>query len=466
MGKPTGFLEFERELPAKREVGERVNDYKELYKPFEDTKTTNQAARCMDCGVPFCHSGCPLGNKIPDFNDAVYQGDWENAYDLLKSTNNFPEFTGRICPAPCEGSCVLGINQPPVAIEHIEKSIAEKAFELGLEKARIPTSQTGKKVAIVGSGPAGLAAADMLNQKGHTVTVFERDPEIGGLLRFGIPDFKLEKWVVARRVELLQEEGIEFKTGVNVGVDISAKQLLADFDAIALCGGSTIPRDLPIKGRELRGVHFAMEFLTQQNKEVSGLSLSEQRITATDKNVIVIGGGDTGSDCVGTSNRQKAKHVIQIEILDKPPLDRTELNPWPEWPMVLRTSTSHEEGCERDWSLLTKEFVGEKGTLTGLKVVEVSFESGKLVEKEGGERTIPCELALIAAGFVHPQKEGLLDQLKLSLDDRGNVQTTNFKSNVDKVFAAGDMRRGQSLVVWAIAEGRKAAAQVDQFLSQ
>lgn len=466
MGKPTGFLEFERELPSKRAVEERVGDYKELDQPFGEEKTNDQSARCMDCGVPFCHSGCPLGNKIPDFNEAVYQGDWENAYDLLKSTNNFPEFTGRICPAPCEGSCVLGINQPPVAIEHIEKSIAEKAFDLGLEKARVPASRTGKKIVVVGSGPAGLAAADLLNQKGHSVAVFERDLKIGGLLRFGIPDFKLEKWVVERRVELLQEEGIEFTTSVNVGVDISAKKLLVDFDAIVLCGGSTIPRDLPIKGRDLQGVHFAMDFLTQQNKEVSGLIVENERIMATGKNVIVIGGGDTGSDCVGTSNRQNAKRVSQIEILDKPPIDRKELNPWPEWPMTLKTSTSHEEGCERDWSLLTKEFVGEKGILTGLKVVEVSFDSGKTVEKEGSERVIPCDLVLIAAGFVHPQKEGLLEQLKLDLDQRGNVQTKNFKSNVDKVFAAGDMRRGQSLVVWAIAEGRKAAEQVDSFLTQ
>lgn len=466
MGKATGFLEFERELPQKRPVEERVNDYKELYQPFGEDKTNGQAARCMDCGVPFCHSGCPLGNKIPDFNDAVYQGDWENAYDLLKSTNNFPEFTGRICPAPCEGSCVLGINQSPVAIEHIEKSIAEKAFKMGLEKARIPTFRTDKKIAIVGSGPAGLAAGDLLNQKGHSVTIFERDSKIGGLLRFGIPDFKLEKWVVERRVSLLEEEGIEFKTGVNVGVNVTAKKLLTDFDAVVLCGGSTVPRDLPIKGRNLEGVHFAMDFLTQQNSEVSGLSIDHERITAKGKNVIVIGGGDTGSDCVGTSNRQQAKHVAQIEILEKPPLERGELNPWPEWPMTLRTSTSHEEGCERDWSLLTKEFIGEKGKLTGLKVVEVSFDSGKLIEKEDSEKILPCDLVLIAAGFVHPQKQGLLDQLKLALDDRGNVQTQNFKSNIDKVFAAGDMRRGQSLVVWAIAEGRKAAVQVDQFLNQ
>jgi glutamate synthase (NADPH/NADH) small chain len=465
MGKATGFIEFERELPAKKDVKERLKEYKELYLPFAEEKTNEQAARCMDCGVPFCHSGCPLGNKIPDFNDAVYEGNWKKAYNILKSTNNFPEFTGRICPAPCEGSCVLGINQPPVSIEHIEKSVAEKGFEMGLEKARIPVVKTGKKVAVVGSGPAGLAAADLLNQAGHTITVYERDLEAGGLLRFGIPDFKLEKWVVERRIKLLEEEGIVIKPKTNVGVDVTAKKLLSDYDAVVLCGGSTIPRDLPIPGRELDGIHFAMDFLTQQNREVSKLPEAHKRILAKGKNVVVIGGGDTGSDCVGTSNRQKAKSVIQIEILDQPPVERAKLNPWPEWPMILRTSTSHEEGCEREWSLLTKEFVGEKGKLTGLKVVEVSFEKGKMVENPGSEKIIPCDLALIAAGFIHPQKEGLLEDLKLSLDDRGNVQTKNFESSIKKVFAAGDMRRGQSLVVWAIAEGRKVAEQVNQFLS-
>jgi glutamate synthase (NADPH/NADH) small chain len=465
MGKATGFIEFERELPAKKDVKERLKEYKELYLPFAEEKTNEQAARCMDCGVPFCHSGCPLGNKIPDFNDAVYEGNWKKAYNILKSTNNFPEFTGRICPAPCEGSCVLGINQPPVSIEHIEKSVAEKGFEMGLEKARIPNVKTNKKVAVVGSGPAGLAAADLLNQAGHAVTVFERDLEAGGLLRFGIPDFKLEKWVVERRIKLLEEEGIVIKPKTNVGVDVTAKKLLSDYDAVVLCGGSTIPRDLPIPGRELDGIHFAMDFLTQQNREVSKLPEAHKRILAKGKNVVVIGGGDTGSDCVGTSNRQKAKSVIQIEILDQPPVERAKLNPWPEWPMILRTSTSHEEGCEREWSLLTKEFVGEKGKLTGLKVVEVSFEKGKMVENPGSEKIIPCDLALIAAGFIHPQKEGLLEDLKLSLDDRGNVQTKNFESSIKKVFAAGDMRRGQSLVVWAIAEGRKVAEQVNQFLS-
>ena len=462
MGKITGFLEYDRELPGKVAVEERIKNYKELYLPFDDEKTNEQAARCMDCGVPFCHSGCPLGNKIPDFNDAVYNEDWKNAHAILKSTNNFPEFTGRICPAPCEGSCVLGINQPAVSIEHIEKSIAEKGFDLGFEEPKIPIKRSKKKVGVVGSGPAGMAAADQLNQYGHNVTVFERDLEIGGLLRFGIPDFKLEKTVVERRVKLMAAEGITFKTKTNVGVDIKADELLKDFDAVVLAGGSTIPRDLPIPGRDLTGVHFAMEFLTQQNKEVSKLpEKAAKPIKATSKNVVVIGGGDTGSDCVGTSNRHGAKSITQIEILGKPPTDRTMTNPWPEWPMILRTSTSHEEGADRKWALMTKKFVGKNGKLSGLKVVETEFSGGKFKEDPKSERIIPCELALIAAGFVHPQKEGLLEQLKVELDQRGNVLAKDYKTSADKVFVAGDMRRGQSLVVWAIAEGRKAAEAVN-----
>ncbi len=464
MGKATGFLEYDQELPAKKDPRERVKDFKELYLPFENEKTREQASRCMDCGVPFCHSGCPLGNKIPDFNDAVYKEDWNQAYRILKTTNNFPEFTGRICPAPCEGSCVLGINQLPVAIEHIEKSIAEKAFDLGLEKPRIPEQQTENTIAIIGSGPAGLAAADSLNQAGHLVTVFERDPEIGGLLRFGIPDFKLEKWVVERRVDLLLKEGIAFKKNVNVGIDITIKELLSSFDAVLLCIGSTVPRDLPIPGRQLSGIHFAMDFLTQQNRKVSDLPQVSDPIQATGKNVVVIGGGDTGSDCVGTSNRQQAKSVTQIEILEKPPVHRGEMNPWPEWPMILRTSTSHEEGVARNWSLMTKAFVGSKGKLEGIKVVDVSFKDGKMSEKAGSERIIPCDLVLIAAGFLHPEKEGLMEKLKVDLDDRGNIKTNNFATSVKKVFAAGDARRGQSLVVWAIAEGRRAASEINAYL--
>ncbi|NQZ76046.1 MAG: glutamate synthase subunit beta [Ekhidna sp.] len=467
MGKATGFIEFERELPENESVSDRVKKYAEFEKDFPEEKTQNQAARCMDCGVPFCHSGCPLGNKIPDFNDAVYRNEWEEAYAILKSTNNFPEFTGRICPAPCEGSCVLGINQPPVTIEHIEKSIAEKAFEMGWETVRKPQDSTGKKIAIVGSGPAGLAAADMLNQKGHTVTVFERDEEIGGLLRYGIPDFKLGKNIVKRRVSLLEKEGISFKKGTNVGVDVKGQDLLSSYDSILLCGGSTIPRDLPIPGRDAKDVHFAMEFLTQQNREVSGSKASpKEKISAADKEVVVIGGGDTGSDCVGTSIRQGAKSVLQIEIMDKPPLERAELNPWPEWPMILRTSSSHEEGCEREWAILTKEFMVEEGKLAGLKVVNAAFENGKLIEDKKSERIISAQLALIAAGFVHPQKEGLLEQLEISLDQRGNVKTQNFQTSHEKVFAAGDMRRGQSLVVWAIAEGRQAAEAVHSYLEK
>ena len=466
MGKNTGFIDYERELPPKEDAAKRIENYKEFELDFPEEKTREQAARCMDCGIPFCHSGCPLGNKIPDFNDAVYQKDWVLAYEILKSTNNFPEFTGRICPAPCEGSCVLGINKDPVSIEHIEKRIAEKGFDLGLEKVRPPQIRTGKKVSIVGSGPAGLAAADQLNQLGHEVTVYERDLEIGGLLRFGIPDFKLEKWVVERRVALLAAEGIQFRTRCNVGVDISATELLGRCDALLLAGGSTVPRDLPLPGRELKGIHFAMDFLSQQNRAVSGLSKSEERILATGKHVVVIGGGDTGSDCVGTCNRQQARSITQIEILGQPPMERSAQNPWPEWPMVLRTSSSHEEGVERKWAILTKAFLGNGDQLTGIQVVEAQFKNGQFVEREGSERILPCELALIAAGFVHPQKEGPLAQLQVALDAKGNVTTEEYRASVDKVFAAGDMRRGQSLVVWAIAEGREAATAIGKFLEE
>lgn len=372
MGKPTGFLEFERELPKKREVTERVKDYKKVDGNVNESISQKQAARCMDCGIPFCHNGCPLGNIIPEFNDAVYHENWQLAYEILVSTNNFPEFTGRICPAPCEASCVLGINKPAVAIEYIEKSIIEKAFAEGYAKPRVPSNRTGKKVAVVGSGPAGLAASAQLNYAGHEVTLFERADEIGGLLRYGIPDFKLDKQVLDRRINLMAEEGVKFQTNTNVGVTITAQQLREEFDAIVLTGGSTIPRDLPIPGRNLKGVHFAMEFLTQQNTRVAGKKISANEIWATGKNVVVIGGGDTGSDCVGTSNRHQAKSVSQIEILSKPPKDRTPQMPWPNWPMILRTSTSHEEGCDRSWSIVTKEFIGdEKGNLKALKIVEV-----------------------------------------------------------------------------------------------
>ena len=464
MGKPTGFLEFNRELPATREVTNRLKDYKELYEEFPDNKSKEQAARCMDCGIPFCHNGCPLGNNIPEFNDAVYRENWKQAIEILHSTNNFPEFTGRICPAPCEASCVLGINKPPVAIEHIEKTIVEKAFELGYIKPSPPKVRTGKSVAVVGSGPAGLAAAAQLNKSGHLVTVFERAEEVGGLLRFGIPDFKLEKTVVKRRVDIMKEEGVEFKTNTNVGVDIVVETLKAEYDAILLCGGSTMPRDLPLPGRNLKGIHYAMDFLTQQNKVVSGIPFQGNQIMATGKNVVVIGGGDTGSDCVGTSNRHQAKSVTQIELLAKPPLERSADNPWPEWPMVLRTSTSHDEGADRQWAILTKEFVGNKGQLTGLRLVDIKWGKKGFKEVDGSERIIPCELALIAAGFLYPQKEGMIDQLGVELDERGNVKTENYATSVDGVYAAGDMRRGQSLVVWAISEGREAARAVDKHL--
>jgi glutamate synthase (NADPH/NADH) small chain len=475
MGKDTGFLEFTRELPPTKDPKERIKEYKEFYEKWPIEKSKDQAARCMDCGVPFCHSGCPLGNIIPEFNDAVYRSDWEEAIEILHSTNNFPEFTGRICPAPCEASCVLGINQPPVAIEHIEKTIIEKAFELGFVNATPPALRTGKKIAVIGSGPAGLAAAAQLNKAGHKVTVYERADKVGGLLRYGIPDFKLEKWVVERRVELLEKEGITFKTNANVGVNVDINKLVNDHDAVVLTGGSTVPRDLPIPGRNLKGVYPAMEFLSQQNKRVSGLNVEVDHqaqkyengeIWATDKNVVVIGGGDTGSDCVGTSNRHGAKSVTQIELLSKPPEKRDEKSPWPVWPMILRTSSSHEEGCDREWSILSKEFIGDdKGNLVGLKLVDIEWKTvdgrPQFVEVQGTERIIPCELALLAMGFVHPQHEGMVAQLGLELDERGNVKAENYKTSKDKVFVAGDMRRGQSLVVWAISEGREAAREID-----
>ena len=471
MAKPTGFLEFNRETALKRDAKERIKDYQEIEKNVNPDHTQKQAARCMDCGVPFCHNGCPLGNNIPEFNDAVYQGNWKLAYEILISTNNFPEFTGRICPAPCEASCVLGINKPAVAIEFIEKSIIEKAFEEGYVKPHIPASRSGKKVAVIGSGPAGLAAASQLNAAGHLVTVFERSDEVGGLLRYGIPDFKLEKRVLERRVRMMEVEGITFVTNANVGVTVPAQQLREEFDAIVLSGGSTIPRDLPIPGRNLKGVHFAMDFLTQQNRRVSGKKVEVEDIFATGKHVVVIGGGDTGSDCVGTSNRHEASSVTQIEILSKPPKDRNESMPWPSWPMILRTSTSHEEGCERQWSIVTKEFIGDaNGNVTGLKLAEIEWKAvaGKaptFSEIPGTEKTIPCDLALLALGFLHPQRQGLLDQLGVEFDERGNVKCKGYQTSVEGVFSAGDMRRGQSLVVWAISEGREAARAVDRYLT-
>ncbi len=471
MGKPTGFREYPRETPERRPVEERLRDSLDVYMPFPEERLRRQAARCMDCGVPFCHPGCPLGNLIPDWNDFVYRGLWEPAIAELHATNNFPEFTGRVCPAPCEEACVLGINEPPVTIERIEYAVAEHAFEAGWIRPEPPKHRTGKMVAVIGSGPAGLACAQQLNRAGHSVVVFERADRIGGLLRYGIPDFKLEKWVLDRRLKILEDEGILFRPGVDVGRDFPVSQL-EPFDAIVLCGGATKPRDLPIPGRGLDGIHFAMDFLTQQNRRVAGDTLADARpILATDKHVIVIGGGDTGSDCVGTSNRHGARSVTQFELLPRPPEGRPPGQPWPYWPMKLRTSSSHEEGCERYWSILTKEFAGAGGRVRRLHTVDVEFvpapdgRGPQMREVAGSDRDWPADLVLLAMGFVGPEPGGPIAQLGVKLDARGNVATdAEYMTNVPGVFAAGDMRRGQSLVVWAISEGREAARGVDRFL--
>ena len=471
MGKIGGFKEYSRADESNVAVVERVSNYNEFTIPLSKEKIKEQGSRCMDCGIPFCHSSCPLGNLIPDFNDMVHQEEWESALAILQSTNNFPEFTGRLCPAPCEKSCVLGIIKEPVAIENIEKNIIERGFAEGWIKPQTPATRTGKTVAVVGSGPAGLAAAQQLNRAGHTVTVFERDNAIGGLLRYGIPNFKLEKGIIDRRVAILEAEGITFKTNVHVGVNFSVDELNA-FDSVVLCGGATERRGLPTKGAVAKGVVQAMTFLTQQTKVVWGESVPDQ-IVATGKDVIVIGGGDTGSDCVGTSNRHGAKSVTQFELLPKPPEARADYMPWPTYPMILKTTTSHEEGAERIWGVATKAFIGdEKGNLKALQIVDLEWTSSadgrpsKFTEKEGSLREIPCELALLAMGFLHPQATGMLDELGVELDERGNVKATEsaFQTNINKVFTAGDMRRGQSLVVWAIREGRQCARSVDEFL--
>lgn len=483
MGKPTGFIEYQRELPGKQPVEQRLQHYHEFVERYSEEKLNQQSARCMNCGVPFCHHGCPLGNVIPEFNDAVYRKNWKEAYEILTSTNNFPEFTGRICPAPCETACVLGINQPAVTIEEIEKHIIEIAFDKGFVKPRKPNLRSGKKVAVIGSGPAGLAAATQLNYAGHTVTVFERDDAPGGLLRYGIPDFKLEKWVIDRRIKLMEEEGVVFRCHANVGVNISINDLLREFNAIVLAGGSTVPRDLDIPGRNINGVHFAMDFLKQNNKRVAGKDFLANRdiesnvltkeVTATGKNVVVIGGGDTGSDCVGTSNRHGAASVTQFELLPKPPGERNDFMPWPSYPMLLKTTTSHEEGANRQWAVATKEFIGdENNNLKAVKIVGLEWKitEGRpagFSEVPGSEKIIPCELALLAMGFIHPQQQGLVSELGVELDERGNVKATDkdYRTNISKVFTAGDMRRGQSLVVWAISEGRECARKVDEFLN-
>lgn len=469
MGNPRGFIEVPRKESGSRPVIERVDDYGEVEQVLNDEDRKLQASRCMDCGIPFCHWACPVGSKIPEWQDAVYKGDFELAYKVLHSTNSFPEFTGRVCPAPCEKSCVLAIHEEAVTIRENEAATVEKAFELGYVVPRIPKKRTGKKVAVIGSGPAGLSAADMLNQAGHSVTVFERDDAVGGLLRYGIPDFKLNKKVIDRRIQIFEAEGIEFRTNVSVGETISGKEILDQFDAVVLAIGAMKPRDLSVEGRDLAGVYFAMEYLKQQNKVNRGVVFNGERIDAKDKRVLVIGGGDTGSDCVGTANRQKAQWVGQIEILPKPPVKRQHGNPWPFWPHVLKTSTSHEEGCERMWSLATRRFTGEKGHVTGVEVVEVEWvkEEGRMVmkEKEGTLRLIPADLVLLSMGFVHPVHEGLISELGLDLDQRGNIKIEkNYSTSVKGVFAAGDAANGASLVVTAIAKGREAAQNVNNYL--
>ena len=464
MGKVTGFVEYTRETPQRRPVEERVNDWFEVYQEFAEDKVRTQGARCMDCGVPFCHTGCPLNNIIPDWNDLVYRDRWHAAIRVLHSTNNFPEFTGRICPAPCEAACVLGINEPPVTIKVIEKTIIEHAFHEGWIRPEPPPLRTGKRVAVVGSGPAGLAAAQQLNRAGHSVTVFEKSDRIGGLLRYGIPEFKMEKWVLDRRLEQMLAEGVEFKTGVHVGQTIAASELRQNFDAVLLSGGAEQPRDLPVPGRELKGIHFAMEFLPQQNKRCAGDEVPNQ-IVATGKRVVIIGGGDTGADCLGTSHRQKAASVHQFEIMPMPPSDRAPQTPWPLWPLQLRVESSHEEGGIRDWAVATTAFLGdERGNVRGLQAVRVG-PPPKFEPMPGTEYILDADLVLLAMGFTGPVRNGLLEQLGVNLDPRGNVATdANYATSVPGVFAAGDLRRGQSLVVWAIAEGRKAAEGIHRFL--
>jgi len=471
MGKATGFKEFARDTHKYLPPEERTKNFAEFLVPLGKQEVETQGARCMDCGIPFCHNGCPLGNIIPEFNDMVYHGKWQRALQSLLSTNNFPEFTGRICPAPCESACVLGINKPPVAIKSIEMAIIDYGWDQGWMKPNPPEERTGKKVAVVGSGPAGLAAADQLNKAGHWVTVYERADRIGGLMRYGIPDFKMGKDLVQRRVDLMAEEGVKFVTNAYIGVSIPVSELQQNFDAIVLAGGSTIPRDLPITGRDAKGVHFAMDFLTQNNKRVAGDTIpAESAILATGKHVVVIGGGDTGSDCVGTSIRQGAASVTQIELLPKPPGTRTLATPWPEHPgpRMLSTSSSQAEGCVRDWSVASKEFVKDAdGKVKHIHAVRLKWEGPKFTEIPGSDFEMKADLVLLAMGFLHPEPNTMLQQLGVEKDERGNVKCdAKYATSVDGVFAAGDMRRGQSLVVWAISEGRECARSVDAFLTQ
>ena len=472
MGDPSGFLQTPRVPPQRRPVDERMGDYRELYQDWPETEAKDQGSRCMDCSVPFCHMGCPLGNVIPDFNHQVYLGNWEAALRVLQSTNNFPEFTGRICPAPCEAACVLNINDDPVTIEYIEKEIADRGFAEGWIKPEPPQNLTGKKVAVVGSGPAGLAAAQQLNRAGHWVTVFERNEYIGGLLILGIPDFKLDKEVVVRRVDLLSEEGVEFRTGVNVGQDFPVQRLLDEYDAVCLTCGSTEARDLPASGRQLAGVHFAMEYLTQQNRLLAGQTIDpSERINAEGKRVVILGGGDTGADCLGTALRQGAEVVHQFELLSEPPEKRRSNNPWPQWPMILRSSPAHEEGGVRDYDILTKSFTGRNGQLEQLHAVRLDWsqfdENGRPImqEIEGSEFDVDADLVLLAMGFLHPEHKGMVEDLALELDPRGNIKADENKmTSRPGVFTGGDASRGQSLVVWAIAEGREMARGVDSYL--
>ena len=464
MGKPTGFMEYTRELPARRPVAERVNDFREVYQDFPEQQLRTQGARCMDCGVPFCHTGCPLNNVIPDWNDLVYRDRWREAVRALHATNNFPEFTGRICPAPCEAACVLGINSPPVTIKHIEQAIIEHAFREGWIRPELPPHRTGKRVAVVGSGPSGLAAAQQLNRAGHWVTVFEKADRIGGLLRYGIPDFKLEKRILDRRLEQMTREGVVFKTRKHIGQDIPVEELGGEFDAILLAGGAESPRDLKLPGRELAGIHFAMEYLPQQNRHVAGEAVAGQ-ILAADRHVVIIGGGDTGADCLGTAHRQKPKSVHQFEIMPMPPLERSVNTPWPLWPLQLRTESAHEEGGTREWAVATTRFSGdENGRVKQLHAIRVG-PPPRFEPIPGADFTIEADLVLIAMGFLGPVKNGMLESLGAQLDARGNVECdANYMTSVPGVFAAGDMRRGQSLVVWAISEGRKAARGIDKYL--